>query len=138
MSVVTQLYFQIFEENNYMFRPFSVWAIIRLRLEYRRKHIYYNVDIKNGGTRSCFTIFGVVCNYICAMWNGYDFVCRVLCRSIDSSPHVNGPTEDIKNKVVTIPLRAYIATHLSKHCKMRSRSPILDVHIVVHVFSPIF
>jgi hypothetical protein len=48
MSVVTQLYFQIVEENNYMVRPFSVWAIIRLRLEYRRKPIYYNVDIKNG------------------------------------------------------------------------------------------
>jgi hypothetical protein len=44
MSVVTQLYFQIVEENN-MFRPFSGWAIIRLRLEYRRIHIYYNVDI---------------------------------------------------------------------------------------------
>jgi hypothetical protein len=52
MSVVTQLYFQTVEENNYMFRPFSGWAIIRLRLEYRRKLIYYNVDIKNGGTRS--------------------------------------------------------------------------------------
>jgi hypothetical protein len=53
MSVVTRLYFKIFEEINYMFRPFSGWAIIRLRLEYRRKLIYtyYNVDIKNGGTR---------------------------------------------------------------------------------------
>jgi hypothetical protein len=59
MSVVTELYFQIVEEN-YMFRPFSGWAIIRLRLEYRRKHIYYNVDIKNGGTRSRFTMFGEV------------------------------------------------------------------------------
>jgi hypothetical protein len=39
MSVVTQMCFQIFEENNYVFRPFSGWAIIRLRLEYRRKHI---------------------------------------------------------------------------------------------------
>jgi hypothetical protein len=36
MSVVTQLYFQIVEEINYMFRPFSRWAIIRLRLEYQR------------------------------------------------------------------------------------------------------
>jgi hypothetical protein len=27
MSVVTQLYFQFFEENNYMFRPFSGWTI---------------------------------------------------------------------------------------------------------------
>jgi hypothetical protein len=40
--------FQIVDEINYMFRPFSVWAIIRLRLEYRRKLLYYNVDIKHG------------------------------------------------------------------------------------------
>jgi hypothetical protein len=40
--------FQIVEENNYKFRPFSGWAIIRLRLENRRKLIYYNVDIKHG------------------------------------------------------------------------------------------
>jgi hypothetical protein len=46
MSVVTQLYFQIVEEIKYMFRPFSGWAIIRLRLEYCRKLIYYSVDIK--------------------------------------------------------------------------------------------
>jgi hypothetical protein len=57
MSVVTQLYFQIVEEKNYMFRSFSGWAIIRLKLEYRRKLIHYNVDIKNGGTRSRFTMF---------------------------------------------------------------------------------
>jgi hypothetical protein len=31
-----------------MFRPFSGWAIIRLGLEYQRKFIYYNVDIKYG------------------------------------------------------------------------------------------
>jgi hypothetical protein len=49
MSVVTQLYFQIVEEIKYMFRPFTGWAIIRLRLECRRKLIY-NVDIKIGGT----------------------------------------------------------------------------------------
>jgi hypothetical protein len=55
---------QIVEEINYMFRPFSGWAIIMLRLEYRRKLIYYNVDIKNGGTRSRFTMFG----YIYTMW----------------------------------------------------------------------
>jgi hypothetical protein len=67
MSVITQLYFQIVEENNYMFQPFFGWAIIRLRLEYRRKHIYYNVDIKNAGTRSRFTMFGEVCSYICMM-----------------------------------------------------------------------
>jgi hypothetical protein len=56
MSVVTQMYFHIVGENNYMFRPFSWWAIMRLRLEYRRKLLYCNVDIKNGGTRSRFTI----------------------------------------------------------------------------------
>jgi hypothetical protein len=59
MSVVTQLYFQFVEEINYIFRPFSGWAITRLRLEYRRKLIYYNVDIKNGGTRSRFTMFDI-------------------------------------------------------------------------------
>jgi hypothetical protein len=46
----------------------SGWAIIRLRLEYRRKLIYCDVDIKNGGTRSRFTMFGEVCSYIYAMW----------------------------------------------------------------------
>jgi hypothetical protein len=60
MSVVTQLYFKILEENNYMFRPFSGWAIIRLKLGYRRKLIYYNVDIKNGGTRSRFTFMDLI------------------------------------------------------------------------------
>jgi hypothetical protein len=45
MSVVTQLYFQIVEKNNYMFRPFSGWAIVRLGLEYVGKLIYYNLDI---------------------------------------------------------------------------------------------
>jgi hypothetical protein len=67
MSVITQLYFQIVEENNYMFRPFSWWIIIRLRLEYRRKLVYYNVDIKNGGTRSRFITFGEVRSYIYGM-----------------------------------------------------------------------
>jgi hypothetical protein len=60
MSIVTQLYFQIVGENNYMFRPFSGWALIRLILEYRRKLIYYNVEITNGGTRSRFTVVGEV------------------------------------------------------------------------------
>jgi hypothetical protein len=68
MSAVTQLYFQIVEENNYMFRPFSGWAIIRLRLECRRKLIYCIVDIKNGGTRSRFTVFGEVRSYIYRVW----------------------------------------------------------------------
>jgi hypothetical protein len=69
MSAVTQLYFQIVEENNYMFRPFSGWAIIRMRLEYRRKLIYCNLEIKNGGKRSHFTTFGEECSYIYGMWN---------------------------------------------------------------------
>jgi hypothetical protein len=63
MTVVTQPYFQIVEEINYMFRPFSGWAIIRLRLEYRRKLIHYIVDIKNRGTRSSFTKVGEVRSY---------------------------------------------------------------------------
>jgi hypothetical protein len=45
MSVVTQLCFKIVEENNYMFRPFSGLAIIRLRLEYRRKLIYSGTSV---------------------------------------------------------------------------------------------
>jgi hypothetical protein len=49
MCVLTQLYFKTVEEINYMFRPFSGWAIIRLRPEYWGKLIYYNVDIKNLG-----------------------------------------------------------------------------------------
>jgi hypothetical protein len=69
MSIITQMYFQIVEENNYTFWPFSGLAIIRLRLGYQRKLIHYNVDIKNGGMRSRFTMSGEVCNYIYAMWN---------------------------------------------------------------------
>jgi hypothetical protein len=68
MSAITQLYFQIVEEINYMFRPFSGCAIIRLRLEYWRKLIYYNVDNKNGGTRCRFTMFGEVRSYIYGVW----------------------------------------------------------------------
>jgi hypothetical protein len=44
MAVVTQLYFQIVEEINYVFRPFCGWTIIRLKLDYRSKLIHYNVD----------------------------------------------------------------------------------------------
>jgi hypothetical protein len=68
MSVVTQLYFHIVEEINYMFQSFSRWAIIRVRLEYRRKLTYYSVDMKNGGTRSRFTMSGDVCSYIYRVW----------------------------------------------------------------------
>jgi hypothetical protein len=68
MDGVIQLYFQIVEEINYMFRPFSGWAIIRLKLEYRRKLIHYNVDIKNGETRSRFIMVGEVRSYIYRVW----------------------------------------------------------------------
>jgi hypothetical protein len=68
MSIITQLYFQLFKENTYIFWPFSGWAIIRLRLESRRKLVYYNVDSKTGGPRSRFTMFGEVCSYIYAMF----------------------------------------------------------------------
>jgi hypothetical protein len=74
MSVVTLLYFQILEENNYMFRPFSVWAIIRLRLEYRRKFIHYNADIKYGGTSSRLYI--------------YIYIERERERELHSSPNI--------------------------------------------------
>jgi hypothetical protein len=86
MSVVTQLYFQIVEEINYMFRPFSEWAIIRLRLEYRRKLIYYNVNIKNVGTRSRFTSLGrcLAIYTRCGICASYDLICRVFCRFIDT------------------------------------------------------
>jgi hypothetical protein len=86
MFVVTQLCFQIVEEINYMFRPFSGWAIIRLRLQYRRKLVYYNVDIKNGGTRSRFTILRrcVAIYTRCGICTSYDFICRVFCRFIDT------------------------------------------------------
>jgi hypothetical protein len=43
--------FQIVEENNYMSRPFSGWAIIRLRLEYRRKLIYSYTHPEDGPPR---------------------------------------------------------------------------------------
>jgi hypothetical protein len=58
MSVVTQLYFQIVEENNYMFQPFSGWAIVRLRLEYRRKHILQCGYQEWGNENSFYNVWG--------------------------------------------------------------------------------
>jgi hypothetical protein len=60
MSVVTQLYFQIVEENNYMFRPFSGWAIIRLRLEYREKLILQRGHQEWGNEISSYNVWGVL------------------------------------------------------------------------------
>jgi hypothetical protein len=80
MAVLTQLYFQIVEEINYMFRPFSGWDIIRLRLEYLRKLMHYNVENKNGGTRSHLQCLGrCVAVYTgCGICASYDFICRVF------------------------------------------------------------
>jgi hypothetical protein len=84
MSVVTQLYFQIFEENNYMFRPFSGWVIIRLRLEYRRK-LPTKRTSRMGERDLVLQCLGrCVAIYTgCGIWDSYDFICRVLCGFID-------------------------------------------------------
>jgi hypothetical protein len=66
ITVVTQPYFQIVEEINYMFRPFTGLAIIRLKLEISEKThtaMWSIPYIKNGGTRSRFTMFGEVRSY---------------------------------------------------------------------------
>jgi hypothetical protein len=80
--------FQIVEEINYMFRPFSGLAIIRLRLEYRIKLLYYNVYIKHGerdrvlqclgGGRvtiymRCLQLYRVFCKFI-DTWAGVVFL----------------------------------------------------------------
>jgi hypothetical protein len=109
MSVVTQLYFQIVEGNNYMFRPFSWWVIIRLRLEYWRKLIYYNVNIKHGERDLVLQCLGrsVAIYMRCGLCDVHDFICHVFCKFIDtfkddSSPRVDEPTEDTTNKAVNI------------------------------------
>jgi hypothetical protein len=86
MSVETQLYFQFVEENNYMFRPFSGWAIIRLRLEHRAKLIYHNVGIKHGERDLVLKCLGMsVAIYMrCGLGDVYDFICRVFCKFIDT------------------------------------------------------
>jgi hypothetical protein len=61
MSAGTQLYFQIVEENNYMFRPYYGWAIIRLRLEYREKtHILQCGHQEWGKKISFYNVWGGV------------------------------------------------------------------------------
>jgi hypothetical protein len=60
MSVITQPYFQIVEEINYMFRPFSGWPIIRLRLEYRRKLILQCGHQEWGNEISFYNVWGGV------------------------------------------------------------------------------
>jgi hypothetical protein len=76
MSVVTQLCFQIVEHNNYMFRPFFGWAIIRLRLEYRR-NTYTTMWTSKMGKRDlilqclgrCVAIYAR-----CGICDGYDIL----------------------------------------------------------------
>jgi hypothetical protein len=86
MYVVTQLYFQILGENNYMFLPFFGWAIITLRLDYRRKIIYYHVDIKHGERALVLQCLGrsVAIYTVCGLCDVYDFICRVFCKFIDT------------------------------------------------------
>jgi hypothetical protein len=67
MSVETQLYFQIFEEIHYVFRPFSGWAIISLILEYQRKLILQCGHQEWGNDISFYNVWGPVRCGICAM-----------------------------------------------------------------------
>jgi hypothetical protein len=87
MAVVTQLYFQIVEEINYMFLPFSGWAINRMKLEYRRKLIHYNVDYApRMGEKDLILQWLGRCVSIytrCGICASYDFICRVFCGFID-------------------------------------------------------
>jgi hypothetical protein len=84
MAVVTQLYFQTVEEINYMFRPFSGWAIIRLKPEYSRNLTHYNVDYTSRmGERDLVLQFLGRCLAIytrCGICASYNFVCHVFSR----------------------------------------------------------
>jgi hypothetical protein len=83
MAVLTQLYFHIIEEINYMFRPFSGWAIIRLKLEYLRNLIHYNVDYTSRmGERDPVSQWLGRCVAIykrCGICANYDFICLFFC-----------------------------------------------------------
>jgi hypothetical protein len=50
MSIVTQLYFQIVEEINYMFRPIFWVGHHQVEIRISEKTHILHVDIKNGGT----------------------------------------------------------------------------------------
>jgi hypothetical protein len=75
--------FKIVEEINCMFRAFSGWAIIMLRLEDRRKLIYYNVDIKHGERNLVLQCLG----RSVAIYTGCEFcdVCDFIVSSLSSS-----------------------------------------------------
>jgi hypothetical protein len=85
VSVITQLYFQIVEEINYMFRPFTGWAIIRLKLEQfentvvlRRSHthsISFSAGSHNGddATKDMFlSLHDEVTNALCVSFLLHD------------------------------------------------------------------
>jgi hypothetical protein len=71
MSIVTQLYFQIVEEINYMFRLFSGWAIIWLRSEYTTMW-----TLRMGERDLVLQCFGrcVAIYTRCGIFDGYDFI----------------------------------------------------------------
>jgi hypothetical protein len=58
MSVITQLYFQIVEENNYMFRPFFWVGHHQVETRISEKTHILQCGHQAWGTRSCFTMFG--------------------------------------------------------------------------------
>jgi hypothetical protein len=97
MSVVTQLCFKIVEENNYMFRPFSGWVIIRLRLEYRRTLIYYYAT----KSYKC-TLRSIIGQPHTTHTGKTPPPMKPTQPRTDSSPRVDEPTEDTTNKAVTI------------------------------------
>jgi hypothetical protein len=68
MYVVTQLYFQIVEENKHVSALFWVGHHQAETRISEKTHIL-QCGHQEWGTRSRFTMFGEVCSYICAMWN---------------------------------------------------------------------
>jgi hypothetical protein len=110
MAVETQLYLKIVEEVNYMFRPFSGWGIVRLKLEYPRKLIHYNVDYTSRmGERDLVLQWLGRCIAMytrCGICGSYDFICRVFCRFVDmwagvvfGSRFTGGRYENLKRKL---------------------------------------
>jgi hypothetical protein len=117
MAVITQLYFKIVEEINYMFRHCSGWAIIRLTLEYRRKliHTHQDVDVHLSAI-SALSQRQLLHKPDCLLHSHslpvkptqprtdqptFSNSTSKATSEDDSSPHVDEPTEDMTNKVVT-------------------------------------
>jgi hypothetical protein len=122
-----------------MFRPFSGWAIIRLRLEYQRKLIYYNVDIKHGELDLVLQCLGrsvaiYIYIYIYIYKHDVDsamFTTLFVVSSVSTSTLGLESSLDValgsdgRSVLCWVGLYIYIATHLPKHCNTRSRSPYL-------------